>query len=555
MLPRRSNLLLILLVITPVALLTWLGTYLIRDAARSTSSARQAVLEERLVTVDHQLADDLRQYTDQLDSISSEIGAASVGTAALLAGQQWVAETWTAGANNEVVQVADKKQLIPNESANAWARTAAIRDILNSSGIRKPYESITPQPFALVGSSQMQPLSLVKSQWLTTVKSHNYHLETAEMKKEVSFPSGWHVTDGDFIYWRLVGDDLICARVDGAALSARLFDRLPIQGMRPYPGLLSLSTVTGIPLHQWGDHRAGSDRLPLASLICSAPLSQWSLAYTPANTEFPEPFLFPILLGVGSGCVLVVALAWTFFRENAREIRVAEQRVSFVNQISHELKTPLTNIRLYAEMASSRVEDTGDAITMRQLGVVGTETARLDRLIQNVLNYARQQRDKLTVLPRPLALDELVSRTVGNWRPLLEGKGFTVETQLQGPAEMKADSDALEQILGNLLSNVDKYAAYGKWACIRTETSAHTALLIVEDRGPGIPAAKRQGIFEPFERLRTDLNEGVSGTGIGLTISRELAALHGGSLTVCSHFKEGARFILTLPLAPKTTQL
>ncbi len=160
----------------------------------------------------------------------------------------------------------------------------------------------------------------------------------------------------------------------------------------------------------------------------------------------------------------MLALAWTFFRENARELRLAQQRVSFVNQISHELKTPLTNISLYTEMAGSRVEERGDTIAQRHLRVVETETAQLDRLIQNVLNYARQQRDKLTVQPRPIVLDEVISRAVGNWRLLLEGKRFIVETSLHGPAEMKADSDAIEQIIGNLLSNVDQFTEARKAA-------------------------------------------------------------------------------------------
>ena len=185
---------------------------------------------------------------------------------------------------------------------------------------------------------------------------------------------------------------------------------------------------------------------------------------------------------------------------------------------------------------------------MRHLGVVQAETSRLNRLIQNVLNYARQQRNKLTVQPVDIHLDDVVARVVEHWRPLLESKGFDIETEFDGPQELKADADAVEQILGNLISNVDKYAAFGKWISIRTGVKGEFAEIIVEDRGPGIPATKRRSVFEPFERLRSDLNEGVSGTGIGLTIARELALLHGGSLAVCRTYKEGARFTLQLPL-------
>lgn len=533
-----------------MALLTWLGTYLIRDAARSTGQARESVLEERLLVADHQLTNDLRQFTDDLDMTYGGADMVSASVAEKLAQHPWVTECWTVSPEGQLANVIDKKTVSPAKAASAPIRSAAIREILQLSGINEPFASITPQPFALLGSLPANaPGQNRKTNWLTVVKSDHYHLESDHVPGgNAAFPSGWHVTEGDFIYWRKIGEELICARVDGTALWEAIFKRLPIEGMKAYPGRLSLTTASGIPLQQWGDTQIASSSRHTATKFCSAPLSQWIISYTPADTEFPEPFLFPILLGVGSGCILVLALAWTFFRENAREIRVAEQRVSFVNQISHELKTPLTNIRLYAEMASNRIEHTGDVITLRHLGVVETETARLDRLIQNVLNYARQQRDKLSVQPRPLHLDELVGRVVSNWRPILEAKEYTVEALFRGPPEMNADSDAVEQILGNLLSNVDKYASYGKWVSIRTETTEKEARIIVEDHGPGIPAAKRHSVFEPFERLRSDLNEGVSGTGIGLTISRELATLHGGNLEVCSQFKEGARFILTLPL-------
>ena len=326
-----------------------------------------------------------------------------------------------------------------------------------------------------------------------------------------------------------------------------LFQRLPQPGLAIPPGRMMLTTVKGIPLHEWGKRLPGSEGAPAAHRACSEPLSQWEMAYTPANEEFPKPYLFPILLGVSSGIVLVFVVGWLYFHESASEIRVAQQRVTFVNQISHELKTPLTNIRLYAEMAAHRAESQGDTIAKRQLGVVEAETCRLDRLIQNVLNYARQQRDKLTIQPKLLALDQNVSRIAEFWKPLLENKGFEIVTALNGPETVMADPDAIEQILGNLISNVDKYANAGKWIAIRTEHDERNTRIIVEDHGPGIPSGKRRAVFEPFERLRSDLAEGVSGTGIGLTISRELAQLHGGSLTVCPNYRDGARFILTLP--------
>jgi signal transduction histidine kinase len=528
----RTHILLALLAFLPIALLTWLGTYLIRDAARSTDAAMQAVLTERLAMTDHQLIRDLRDFTDQLDALGGEGNVEAKRVALKLAEHPWVVECWLAAPGGEIEKVAEKPGIEPSADARAEHVPRA-------------------QAFAAVASDAVPPQASGRpAVWQTAVKMGGYNLQgRTPGVQDLPFPSGWHTSDGDFIYWRRnASGHLICARLDSPTLMEVLFSRIPPPGLEMYAGRLTLVTGQGIHLHKWGSGLNGSERPSFITQICSAPLGQWELGYTPAFTEFPKPYLFPIVLGVSSGSVLVLALAWIFFRENARELRLAQQRVSFVNQISHELKTPLTNIRLYADMAAQRAEAQGDKTAQRHLGVVEAETARLSRLIQNVLNYARQQRDRLSVQPRQLNLDEVVERTANHWRPLLEQKEFHIDLKLSGPPTMKADADALEQILGNLLSNVDKYAASGKWVAIRTETEGRSARLVVEDRGPGIPNGKRRSVFEPFERLRSDLNEGVSGTGIGLTISRELAELHGGKLEVCSVYRDGARFVLTLPI-------
>ncbi len=554
MLQRRSTILFIILVILPLALLAWLGTYLIRDAEKRTDASMQAILAERLSSSDHHLLHDMRQLTDRLDTW----GAQSIGSARLmsqrLATHPWVAQTWSvAGETSPVESFEGRAPYRPGQSFDSGERIKAILESTRNPDSMPQFVSAMEDggpPFQRIYVSGSLSLAQQRSsQWMTYLKMFGYHIDDRPVQPETPFTwSGWHVGDSMFIYWHRFADgSLSCAMMNPQMLMKSLFQRLPQPGLAIPPGRMMLTTVKGIPLHQWGKKLSGSEGPPAAHRACSEPLSQWEMAYTPANEEFPKPYLFPILLGVSSGIVLVFVVGWLYFHESAREIRVAQQRVTFVNQISHELKTPLTNIRLYAEMASHRAESQGDTIARRQLGVVEAETARLDRLIQNVLNYARQQRDKLTVQPKPLALDQTVSRIVEFWKPLLENKGFEIDSTLNGPDTINADPDAIEQILGNLISNVDKYANAGKWIGIRTEHDARSARIIVEDHGPGIPVGKRRTVFEPFERLRSDLAEGVSGTGIGLTISRELAQLHGGTLAVCPNYRDGARFILTLP--------
>lgn len=553
MFQRRSTILFIILVILPLALLAWLGTYLIRDAGKRTDASMQAVLAERLSAADHHLLHDMRQLTDRLDNWGGQNTSSAHLMAQQLAAHPWIARTWaTAGAAAPLEAFEGKSPFQPGGSFKAEERVRAIHEVTqNTGGMSQPVPLLDDggPPFQRINTPAVSFIQPPAPEWITYLKMRGYHIDDRPAPSETGGTwSGWHVGDSMFIHWRRFADgSLSCALLNPQLLMKFLFQRLPQPGLAAPPGRMMLTTVKGIPLHQWGKILHGSEGPPAAHRACSEPLSQWEMSYTPADEEFPKPYLFPILLGVSSGILLVLVVGWLYFHESAREIRVAQQRVTFVNQISHELKTPLTNIRLYAEMAAHRAESTGDSIARRQLGVVEAETARLDRLIQNVLNYARQQRDKLSIQPKPLALDEHVSRVVEFWRPLLENKGFEIVATLNGPASINADPDALEQILGNLISNVDKYGNSGKWIAIHTEHDERHTRVIVEDRGPGIPAGKRRTVFEPFERLRSDLSEGVSGTGIGLTISRELAQLHRGSLTVCPNYRDGARFILTLP--------
>jgi signal transduction histidine kinase len=250
-----------------------------------------------------------------------------------------------------------------------------------------------------------------------------------------------------------------------------------------------------------------------------------------------------------AGFVLVAAtligLAVYLHRESSRDIREARQRVRFVNQVSHELRTPLTNIRLYAELLEQRLVD-DDARTAEQLAVIVSESHRLSRLIGNVLSFARHQRGRLALQLTPSVLDDSVAAVIEQFRPSLEGKGVELITDLQAGEPFSFDPDAVEQVVANLLSNVEKYAASGGRVDIITGRQGDRAMVRVCDLGPGVPRGMEEAVFEPFVRVHDQLTEGVSGTGIGLSISRELARLHGGELELVPCAR-GACFELTLP--------
>lgn len=534
MLPHRSTLLLILLVVMPLALLAWLGTYLHHDGERRAKATRDAILLERLQVADHQLHADLRLAVQQLDRMTEAAAEASAKCTPLE--HEWTRASLCLAPDGEALVAGEAEG-----SAQLVEVMTALRGHLARSSERGGQEEGS---FELVSGSLAGAWRAYRMvQAMPTVK---------RLLAPVQRDSGLLIQDAkvglpQFVHWHQLRDGRLLGNLlDSAAFSAALFSSLPPAGMKPPPGQMTLSTESGVALHHWGQMARRTSPAEV-EMGCATPLQRWKLGYLPAPDEFPSAMLFPILLGITSGSLLVPALAWLYFRESSREIRVAHQRVSFVNQVSHELKTPLTNIRLYAEMARSRAEDREDAASVRQLQVVESETARLSRLIQNVLNFARKQRDRLTVLVKPVNLAEVVSRLASHWRPILDKRGITLELEAPEHAAVETDADAVEQVVGNLLSNAEKYAAEGKWVRLSLQPTEEGAWrIVVEDRGPGIPSGKQEQVFEPFERLRSDLREGVSGTGIGLTISRELAQLLGGTLHVDTDCRTGARFVFTL---------
>lgn len=307
-------------------------------------------------------------------------------------------------------------------------------------------------------------------------------------------------------------------------------------------------------IYQWGNFEiqeasASNDASePTSKEWLTYPLDGWRLEYyTPAVTVGNSKSLmfylsfFSLLALVGIGGRMI----WNEYR---REIRNAEQRVSFVNQVSHELKTPLTNICIYADMLEAEVtqDEIPDSQRVKKFtNVVTSESQRLGRLINNVLNFSRAQQQKISVHKTPVSVDEVIQLTLDNFAPAFATKSIKIETQLGAKKPVMLDSELLEQILNNLFSNVEKYAAEGGLARVVSRISDTQTTILVCDAGQGIPKASREKIFEPFERGSDSLVEGVSGTGIGLSIARDLCRLHGGDLKLMDS-EQGACFEVTL---------
>jgi signal transduction histidine kinase len=250
-----------------------------------------------------------------------------------------------------------------------------------------------------------------------------------------------------------------------------------------------------------------------------------------------------LLLAIGIGSWLIVA-------DLNRQLTLARQKTDFVSNVSHELKTPLTSIRMFSELlAEGRV--TGRAKQRSYLGIITAETARLTRLINNVLDFARIERGEKKYSFQKCDLVSVVRETAETYRPHLEAGGFQFTCELpESPVFVNGDRDALAQVVVNLLSNAEKYSDS------RKEIALHVAqptapLPCVEvrvlDRGLGVPAGCGEKIFEQFYRAHDSLSNGIQGSGLGLTLARQIARAHSGEVVYEPREGGGSCFILRLP--------
>lgn len=250
----------------------------------------------------------------------------------------------------------------------------------------------------------------------------------------------------------------------------------------------------------------------------------------------------PLLFGL---LVLTIALIVAALFLLRREQELGRLRSEFVSGVSHELRTPLAQIRMFAEtLRLGRVRN--EAERQRSLTIVDQEARRLTHLVENLLYFSRSEQQPQRITPGPMALGPLVREVAEGFSSLAAARDMRVEVTSRRELASYADPDSVRQILLNLFDNAVKYGPAGQTILVTLGVSHGRASLEVEDEGPGIPEKDRERVWQRFWRLDRDREAGVTGTGIGLAIVRELATLHGGGATVESSARGGARFVVVL---------
>ncbi len=239
------------------------------------------------------------------------------------------------------------------------------------------------------------------------------------------------------------------------------------------------------------------------------------------------------------------------YRFAVGQLRLARQQQDFVSAVSHELKTPLTSIRMYGEMLKAGWAD--DAKKQTYYDYIHSESERLSRLIENVLQLARLTRNTQHFDLKRATVAELMDLVRSKIATQIERAGFTLELRNDAPAdtEILIDADCFTQIVINLVDNALKFSAAAQRKAVEITSRRESdgrVLVTVRDFGPGIPKGQMKKIFDLFYRPENELTRETAGTGIGLALVQQLAAAMGGRVDV-RNCEPGAEFRVSLPAA------
>ena len=255
----------------------------------------------------------------------------------------------------------------------------------------------------------------------------------------------------------------------------------------------------------------------------------------------PQRAMMAMLAGVMALGVFFVA------RAAAREVRVAEMKSTFVSSVSHDLKTPLALIQLFAEtLELGRLKNTDRA--QEYYRIINSEARKLTRLINNLLDFSKIEAGLRSYKREPVNLAEMTRGVLDSLASQFSHNQFTVTARLDGDVPVLIDPEAAVQALENLISNAMKYSPEHRQISVEVDRVDGYGIVRVRDHGLGIPMRLQRKIFRKFYRIQTDAGSGPQGTGLGLAIVDHVMRGHGGFVRVDSEPGRGSTFTLHFPL-------
>jgi signal transduction histidine kinase len=250
-----------------------------------------------------------------------------------------------------------------------------------------------------------------------------------------------------------------------------------------------------------------------------------------------------------TGIIFIMLIGIVFMvRAVIHESEVSRMKSEFVSNVSHELKTPLALIRMFGETLDEGIV-TDEKKRREFYSIIRKESERLSHLISNVLDFSRMDTGAKEYYFEETDLITVVKSSLEAYKFHIRENGFEIESELPDETLMlKIDKDAISQALLNLLSNAVKYSNERKYIKVEVGKNSSSAMISVADRGIGIAKKELNKIFEKFYRVRATGGEEKRGSGLGLTLVKQIVEAHGGTIEIESEVGEGSKFTLKIPL-------
>ncbi len=311
---------------------------------------------------------------------------------------------------------------------------------------------------------------------------------------------------------------------------------------------LVLMDGNGSFMHQSGDLLMDTGKTPIEVLSISSLLPHWQIAVfmDDKGVGSTRGFLYLSILLLAVFITAIVSGGILLTRLTLQNMKDARQKTSFVSSVSHELKTPLTSIRMYAELLlSERIKDKKK--TRTYLSVIVSESSRLTRLINNILDFGKLEQGRKTYQISEFELDRMLHQIIEAHSIRMKDQGFRILTEVEsGSFKVKTDRDAVEQVVLNLLDNAVKYADQGTFIKFVLLKEHQDILLKICDDGPGIPKEQKKKIFQKFHRVDNSLTARQPGSGLGLSIARQIMKDLNGDLLFEPMPGTGSCFIIRM---------
>jgi len=349
-------------------------------------------------------------------------------------------------------------------------------------------------------------------------------------------------------------------RRDGKAIVGIVIDRAMLERVAATTNVdvSDLAEGAHVVVDRIGEPRGNARLRTLASVGFGQILPHLNLAVV-NDLALPDP-LDEIIrargrqhLAITSGLALLLVLGiLATIRGAARERELARLKSDFVSTVSHELKTPLTSIRMFAEMLQQDVAGQDREREQHYQGIIVKESERLGLLIANLLDYSQIERGTRRYTRKQENLHEIAREAVTTFQRFREDEALKIELRIDDVAAdtmALVDREVVVQALLNLLANAAKYGGDDPIEVEIRLKDHDRGAISVRDHGPGIPAAEQSRIFREFYRTPAAYSSGVEGTGLGLALVKRHVEAQGGQVELESKLKVGSTFTLVFPRA------